>query len=105
MAFIVFLLVSAICLITEPGWRAALLGGAAAALAYQAVQVGLDWYLWGPVDFANVYGSTSAVFAFLFSVYLSATAFVVCAIFSRTLDETVQGHPLTSTLAAVVIFV
>jgi uncharacterized BrkB/YihY/UPF0761 family membrane protein len=32
----------------RPGWRAALLGGAAAALGHQAVQVGLGWYLSGP---------------------------------------------------------
>lgn len=71
----------------RPGWRAALLGGAAAALGFQAVQVGLGWYLSGPADFTQVYGSASAVFAFLFSVYLSASAFVICAIVTAELDE------------------
>jgi membrane protein len=76
----------------RPSWRAALLGGAAAALGYQAVQVGLGWYLSGPADFTEVYGSASAVFAFLFSVYLSASAFVVCAILTRLLDEQHAGQ-------------
>jgi uncharacterized BrkB/YihY/UPF0761 family membrane protein len=71
----------------RPGWRAALLGGATAALGHQAVQVGLGWYLSGPADFTNVYGSASTVFAFLLSVYLSASAFVICAILTGVLDE------------------
>jgi membrane protein len=90
VVFLVFVLLYRYLPHHRPGWRAALLGGGAAALAYQAVQVGLDWYLSGPVNFTNVYGSASAVFAFLFSVYLSASAFVICAILTHTLDESVQ---------------
>ena len=73
----------------RPGWRAALLGGAAAALGHQAVQVGLSWYLSGPADFTAIYGSAGAVFAFLFSVYLSAIAFVLGANLTHPLDEPV----------------
>jgi membrane protein len=90
VVFLVFLLLYRYLPHHRPGWRGALLGAGAAALAYQAVQVGLDWYLSGPVDFANVYASASAVFAFLFSVYLSASAFVICAILTDTLDESVR---------------
>ena len=57
------------------------------ALGFQAVQIGLGWYLSGPADFTKVYGSASAIFAFLFSVYLSASAFVICAILTAVLDE------------------
>ena len=71
----------------RPARRAAVLGGAAAALGFQAIQVALGWYLSGPADFSEVYGSASAIFAFLFSVYLSASAFVICAILTRVLDE------------------
>ena len=74
----------------RPSWRAALLGAGAAALAHQAIQVGLAWYLSGPADFTDVYGSASGVFAFLLSVYLSASAFVICAILTYTLDEQVR---------------
>ena len=69
----------------RPGWRAALLGGAAAALGFQAVQVGLGWYLAGPADFTDL-RLRGAVFAFLFSVYLSASAFVICAILTAVLE-------------------
>ena len=58
-----------------------------AAIGFQAVQIGLGWYLAGPADFSKVYGSASAIFAFLFSVYLSASAFVICAILTKVLDE------------------
>lgn len=71
----------------RPGWRPALVGAAVAALAHQVVQVGLGWYLSGAADFNEVYGSASAVFAFLLSVYLSASAFVLCAILAHVLDE------------------
>jgi len=87
VVFLVFVLLYRYVPHHRPGWRAALLGGGAAALAHQGVQVGLDWYLSGAVDFTSVYGSASAVFAFLFSVYLSASAFVICAILTETLDE------------------
>ena len=62
-------------------------GAAVAALLHQAVQLGLGWYLSGPADFSKVYGSASAIFAFLFSVYLSASAFVIGAILTAVLDE------------------
>ncbi|MGE5691786.1 MAG: YihY/virulence factor BrkB family protein [Pseudomonadota bacterium] len=71
----------------RPCWRPALVGAAVAALAHQVVQVGLGWYLSGAADFNEVYGSASAVFAFLLSVYLSASAFVLCAILAHVLDE------------------
>ncbi len=79
----------------RPSWRAALIGAGAAALAHQAIQVGLGWYLSGPADFTDVYGSASGVFAFLLSVYLSASAFVICAILTYTLDEPVRNHRLS----------
>ena len=75
----------------RPRWLAALYGGAAAAVAHQAVQAGLGWYLSGPADFTKVYGSASAVFAFLLSVYLSANAFVLGAILTRA--QTNRSEP------------
>jgi len=71
----------------RPGWLAALIGAGAAAVGFQAIQIGLGWYLAGPADFTQVYGSASAVFVFLFSVYLSASAFVICAILTARLDD------------------
>jgi membrane protein len=87
LAFAVFLLLYRRLPHHQPGWRAALLGSATAAIGFQAVQLGLSWYLSGPADFTKVYGSASAIFAFLFSVYLSASAFVICAILTAVLDE------------------
>ena len=87
LIYAVFLLLYRYLPHNRPGWRAALLGSAAAAIGFQAVQIGLGWYLAGPSDFSKVYGSASAVFVFLFSVYLSATAFVICAILTAVLDE------------------
>jgi membrane protein len=87
LTFLVFVLLYRYLPLRRPGWRAAFLGGAAAAVGFQAVQIGLGWYLAGPADFTQVYGSASAVFAFLFSVYLSASAFVICAILTGVLDE------------------
>ncbi len=63
-----------------PPWRAALCGAAAAAIACQAIQYGLTWYLSGPADFTRLYGSAGAVLAFLLFVYLSAVAFLVGAL-------------------------
>ena len=48
----------------------------AGALGFQAVQAVLSWYLAGPANFSAIYGSASAIFAFLLSIYLGATAFV-----------------------------
>lgn len=87
LTFVVFLFVYRYLPHNRPDWRAAILGGAAAAIGFQAVQVGLGWYLSGPADFSKVYGSASAVFAFLFSVYLSASAFVICAVLTAVLEE------------------
>jgi membrane protein len=87
LAFAVFLLLYRFLPRHRPGWRAAILGSAAAAIGFEAVQIGLSWYLAGPADFTAVYGSASAVFAFLFSVYLSASTFVICAILTKVLDE------------------
>jgi membrane protein len=80
----------------RPDRRAVLIGAAAAALGFQAVQVGLGWYLSGPADFSKLYGSASAIFAFLFSVYLGATAFVLGAIFTAVLDDRLVGVPETT---------
>jgi membrane protein len=87
LSFAVFLLLYRYLPHQQPGWRAALLGSGAAAIGFQGVQVGLGWYLSGPADFSKVYGSASAVFVFLFSVYLSALTFVICAIITAVLDE------------------
>jgi membrane protein len=87
LTFLVFALLYRYLPRHRPGWHAVLIGGAVAALGFQAVQVGLGWYLSGPADFTKVYGSASAVFAFLFSVYLSASAFVICAILTAVLDD------------------
>ena len=92
LTFLVFMLLFRYVPRHRPGWRAALLGGAAAAVGFQAVQVGLGWYLSGPADFTKVYGSASAVFAFLFSVYLSASAFVICAILTAVVEERFAGR-------------
>src|SRR4029077_14917676 len=85
--FLVFVLLYHYLPRHRPGWRAALLGAAVAALGHQAVQLSLGWYLSGPADFSRVYGSASAIFAFLFSVYLSASVFVIGAILTALLDE------------------
>jgi len=77
----------------RPGWRAALLGGGAAAIGFQGLQVGLGWYLSGPADFTQIYGSAAAIFVFLFSVYLSATVFVICAILTGVLEDALGGEP------------
>ena len=71
----------------RPGWRAALLGGAAAAIGLQGLQIGLGWYLAGHADFTQIYGSAAAIFVVLFSVYLSATVFVICAILTGVLSR------------------
>ena len=92
LTFLVFVLLYRYLPRNRPGRRAALLGGAAAAIGFQAVQVGLGWYLSGPADFTQVYGSAAAVFAFLFSVYLSASAFVICAILTAVVDEALAGR-------------
>ena len=85
--FLVFVLLYHYLPHHRPGWRPALLGAAVAALGHQAVQLGLGWYLAGPADFTRLYGSASAIFAFLFSVYLSASVFVIGAILTAVLDE------------------
>ena len=99
VVFLVFVLLYRYLPHRRPGWRAALIGGGAAALAHQAVQVGLDWYLSGPVEFTNIYGSATAVFAFLFSVYLSASAFVICAILTHELDDSHPGPARSGDIA------
>ena len=57
------------------------------ALGFQVIQAGLSWYLAEQADFTAVYGSASAVFAFLLSVYLSANAFLVGALLAWALGE------------------
>jgi len=81
----------------RPGWRAALLGGAAAAIGLQGLQIGLGWYLAGPADFTQIYGSAAVIFVFLFSVYLSATVFVICAIVTGVLEEAFNENVVDST--------
>jgi uncharacterized protein YhfF len=63
------------------------IGGGAAAIGLQGLQIGLGWYLAGPADFTQIYGSAAAIFVFLFSVYLSATVFVVCAILTGVVHD------------------
>jgi membrane protein len=96
VVFLVFVLIYRHLPRHRPGLRAALIGGAFAALGHQAVQVGLGWYLAGPADFTAVYGSASAVFAFLLSVYLSATAFVIGAHLTHALDDSPPRLPQTA---------
>jgi len=79
----------------RPGWRAALLGGGAAAIGLQGLQIGLGWYLSGPADFTQIYGSAAAIFVFLFSVYLSATVFVICAILTGVLEDALGGESVS----------
>lgn len=76
----------------RPGWRAALLGGGAAAIGLQGLQIGLGWYLSGPADFTQIYGSAAVIFVFLFSVYLSAAVFVICAILTGLIDDALGGE-------------
>jgi membrane protein len=87
LTFLVFVLLFRYLPRHRSGWHAVLIGAGAAALGFQAVQAGLGWYLSGPAEFSQLYGSASAIFAFLFSVYLSATAFVIGAIFTAVLDD------------------
>src|SRR4029079_10964801 len=72
---------------SRPSLRAALLGGGAGAIGFQVIQAGLAWYLSGPANFSAIYGSASAIFAFLLSISLGARA---CAV----------GPVLTSFVAA-----
>lgn len=81
----VFLLLLRLLPRNRPAWRAALIGATAGAVGFQAIQVGLSWYLAGPGNFSSVYASAGAVFAFLLSVYLGASAFLVGAILTAVL--------------------
>jgi membrane protein len=72
---------------SRPSWPAALLGGGAGAIGFQVIQAGLSWYLSGPANFSAIYGSASAVFAFLLSIYLGASAFVVGAVLTSEIDR------------------
>jgi membrane protein len=76
---------------SRPSWLAALLGGGAGAIGFQVIQAGLAWYLSGPANFSAIYGSASAVFAFLLSIYLGASAFVVGAVLTSTIDRGRDG--------------
>ena len=53
----------------------------------RSIQAGLSWYLSGPANFSAIYGSASAIFAFLLSIYLGASSFVVAAVLTSVLDE------------------
>jgi len=83
----------------RPGWRAALLGGGAAAIGLQGLQIGLGWYLAGPADFTQIYGSAAAIFVFLYSVYLSASVFVICAIVTGVVDDALGGESVAGSPA------
>ncbi len=87
LTFAVFLGLMRVLPRARPSLRAAVVGAGAGAIGFQAVQAGLAWYLAGPADFTELYGSASAVFAFLFSIYLSASAFVVAAVLTSVIDD------------------
>jgi membrane protein len=71
----------------RPSRRAAIAGAGLGAVAFQVIQAGLAWYLSGPANFSAIYGSASAVFAFLLSIYLGASAFVAAAVLASVLDD------------------
>jgi membrane protein len=71
----------------KPPWLAAVVGAASGAVGFQVIQVGLGWYLAEYADFAAVYGSAGALFAFLLAVYLSSLAFLVGALLAWALAE------------------
>lgn len=83
----VFLLLYRVLPRTKPSWVSAVVGASAGALGFQGIQAGLTWYLAGQVDFAALYGSASAAFAFLLTIYLSALAFLVGALLAWALDQ------------------
>jgi membrane protein len=72
---------------TQPSWRAAAVGAGLGAVAFQVIQAGLAWYLAGPANFSAIYGSASAIFAFLLSIYLGASSFVGAAVVTSALDD------------------
>jgi membrane protein len=72
---------------SKPPWLSAVIGASGGALGFQVIQAGLSWYLAEQADFAALYGSASAVFAFLLSIYLSAIAFLAGALLAWALGE------------------
>ncbi len=84
----VFLLLYRLLPRTKPPWLHAAVGAAAGALGFQVIQAGLSWYLAERTDFAAVYGSAAAIFAFLLSIYLSAIAFIVGALLAWAVGNT-----------------
>ena len=80
----------------RPSLRPALIGAGLGAVAFQLVQVGLSWYLAGPANFSAIYGSASAIFAFLLSIYLGASSFVGAAVLTAVLDNRDAPVPLGS---------
>jgi membrane protein len=87
LTFAVFFGVMRLLPRTRPSTRAVVIGAGVGAIGFQAIQAVLSWYLSGPADFSALYGSASAVFAFLFSIYLSASAFVVGAVLTSVIDD------------------
>ena len=83
----VFLILYRVLPRSKPPWLSAVIGASGGALGFQVIQAGLSWYLAEQADFTAVYGSASAVFAFLLSVYLSANAFLVGALLAWALGE------------------
>ena len=68
-------------------------GGAGRDRRSRSIQAGLAWYLSGPANFSAIYGSASAMFAFLLSIYLGASAFVVAAVLTSVVDEPARQAP------------
>jgi membrane protein len=83
----VFLLLYRVLPRNKPSWLPAVIGASAGAVGFQLIQAGLSWYLAEQADFAAVYGSASAAFAFLLSIYLSAIAFLAGALLAWALGE------------------
>ncbi len=93
LTFAVLLVLMRVLPRARPSTPAAVIGAGAGAIGFQAIQFGLSWYLSGPADFSALYGSASAVFAFLFSIYLSASAVVVAAVLTAVVDDAIAGRP------------
>ena len=91
LTFGVFLALMRLLPRAQPSLRTAMVGAGLGAIAFQVIQAGLAWYLSGPANFSELYGSASAVFAFLLSIYLGASAFVVAAVLTSVLDG--AGRP------------
>jgi membrane protein len=88
----VFLLLYRVLPRSKPPWLAAVVGAASGAIGFQVIQAGLGLYLAEYADFAAVYGSAGALFAFLLAIYLSSLAFLVGALLAWALAEQGTGR-------------